>query len=129
MRTLLALMMSLILLGGCASTETVRESRGEGTTKLYSVNFENVYAAALRAAESEKLDIVATDENAGRIDLSHGVTWWSWGERISVFVTGVSAGETEVEIVSEPVMAPLNFPPDWEGRLFKAIDRELNVAE
>lgn len=128
MRTALTLTMTLILLVGCASTETVRESRGEGTKNLYSATVENVYAAALRAAKSEELEIVATDKDAGRIDLSHGVTLWSWGERISVFVTSVSDSETEVEIVSKAVMSPLNFPPDWEGRLFRAIDRELEAA-
>ncbi len=128
MRTALSVTVALILLVGCASTETVRESKGEGAKNLYSATFEKVYAAALRAAQSEELEIVATDKNAGQIDLSHGVTLWSWGERISVFLTSISASETEVEIVSKPVMAPLNFPPDWENRLFKAIDRELKAA-
>ena len=128
MRTALAVTMALILLVGCASTETVRESKGEGAKDLYSATFENVYAATLRAAQSEELKIVAANKNAGQIDLSHGVTLWSWGERISVFLTRISASETEVEIVSKPVMAPLNFPPDWENRLFKAIDRELKAA-
>jgi len=45
-----------------------------------------------------------------------------------VFLTSVSASETEVEIVSKPVLAPLNFPPDWESRLFRAIGRELKAA-
>lgn len=128
MRALLAATLALVLLVGCASTETVRESVGEGTKHRYSATFEKVYTATLRAAETEKLKIVTMDEKAGRIDLSHGVTLWSWGERISVFLTRASASETEVEIVSKPVLAPLNFPPDWESRLFKAIDRELKTS-
>ncbi len=128
MRIALAVTVALILLVGCASTQTVGESKGEGAKNLYSAAFENVYAATLRAAQSEELKIVAMDKEAGRIDLSHGVTLWSWGERVSVFLTSVSASETEVEIVSKPVLAPLNFPPDWESRLFRAIGRELRTA-
>ena len=128
MRAMVAVTAAMMLLVGCASTETVRESKGEGTKKLYSATYEIVYPAVLRAAKSEKLDVVATDKKAGRVDLSHGVTLWSWGERISIFVTKVSAKKTEVEIVSKPVLAPLNFPPDWQNRLIKAIDRELKVA-
>ena len=62
---------------------------------------------------------------SGRIVLSHGVTLWSRGERIAVFVKPGSGGSTEVEIVSKPVMSPLNFPPDWPQILFKQIDIEL----
>ena len=128
MRATLAATVAVMFLVGCASTETVRGSKGEGAKKLYAATFETVYPALLRAAKSEKLEVVSTDKNAGRIDLSHGVTLWSWGERISIFLTKISAKKTEVEIVSKPVLAPLNFPPDWENRLFKAIDRELKVA-
>jgi hypothetical protein len=53
------------------------------------------------------------------------VTPWSWGERIAVFVTKLSDNQTQVEIISKPVMAPLNFPPDWASKLFDAIGAEL----
>lgn len=129
MRAIIVAVSAVIMLVGCASTETVRESKEEATKKVYSATVDNVYAAALRAAASEKLQVVATDKEAGRIDLSHGVTLWSWGERISIFVTKVSASETEVAIVSKPVLAPLNFPPDWENRLFNSIEWELKSGK
>ena len=72
MRKVLAVTVALILLVGCASTETVRQSKGQGAKNLYNAAIENVYAATLRAARSEKLEIVAADKNAGRIDLAHG---------------------------------------------------------
>jgi hypothetical protein len=54
--------------------------------------------------------------------LSHGVTLWSWGERIAVFLKAATDKTTEVEIVSKPVLAPLNFPPDWQKILLDQID-------
>lgn len=54
-----------------------------------------------------------------------GVSLWSWGERIAAFVKRGTGAGTEVEIVSKPVMSPLNFPPDWPQIIFKQVDVEL----
>ena len=77
MRSASALIMVLVILIGCASTETVRESRTEAKSKNFGATFGSVFSATLRAAESQKLDVVTVDRKAGRIDLSHGVTLWS----------------------------------------------------
>ena len=53
---------------------------------------------------------------------------WSWGERIAVFVKPLSNNETEVEVVSKPVLAPLNFPPDWQNILLDQIEAELRTG-
>ncbi|MFQ5786222.1 MAG: hypothetical protein ACE5H8_15555 [Alphaproteobacteria bacterium] len=114
-----------ILLTGCASVDTVKEAQGEGVTKVYAAAYEPVYKAALSAAKTLELEVVEKNPEAGRIVLSHGVTPLSWGERIAVFLTKVDDRSTEVEIVSKPVLEPLNFPPDWPRRLFAEMDREL----
>ena len=113
------------LVGGCASTETVKEARGQGVSRTYESGFDTVYDAALAAAKTRELEIVESDRPSGRIVLSHGVTWLSWGERIAVFVKSTSSRTTGVEVVSKPVMSPLNFPPDWEKILLDQIGIEL----
>ncbi len=119
---------AVFLMSGCASTETVKESKGLGETRSYPYAYERVYDAALLAAKDKKLDIVENDKSNGRIVLSHGITLLSWGERIAVFVKPVSDSRTSVEIVSKPVLSPLNFPPDWQKILFDQIDLELRPA-
>jgi hypothetical protein len=122
-----AIMMVVIgaLVGGCASTETVKEARGQGITRMYADPYEAVYNAVVAAAKTKELEMVESDLASGRLVFSHGVTWLSWGERIAVFVKAVSPKSTEVEIVSKPVMSPLNFPPDWEKILLDQIATEL----
>jgi hypothetical protein len=126
----LAPMMACIafLLAGCASTETVKESEGQGVRHAYPYAYDSVYNATLAAAKTKNLDVVENDKASGRLVLSHGVTLWSWGERIAVFVKRKASADTEVEIVSKPVLAPLNFPPDWQKILFDQIDVELKSA-
>jgi hypothetical protein len=36
---------------------------------------------------------------------------------------------TEFEIVSKPVLSPLNFPPDWQKILLDQIDVELKARK
>jgi hypothetical protein len=118
-----------ILASGCASTETVREASGQGVSRTYQYAYEPVFYATLAAAKTKELEVVESDKNSGQVVLSHGITLWSWGERIAVFIKPVSAETTEVEIVSEAVMSLLNFPPDWQQILFEQIDAELQTVK
>ena len=114
-----------IIVSGCASTETVKEAKGQGVSRAYHQAYEPVYNATLAAAKTKQLEVVESDKASGRLILSHGITLWSWGERIAVFIKPMAANSTEVEIVSKPVLAPLNFPPDWQQILLDQIDVEL----
>ena len=105
--------------------ETVKEAKGQGAKRVYQHSYEVVYNATLAAAMKQKLEIVEGDKSAKRIVLSHGITWLSWGERIAIFLKPKTANSTEVEIVSKPILSPLNFPPDWNKILLDQIDVEL----
>ena len=118
-----------IAMTGCASTETVKEAKGEGVSRTYSYAYEQVYKATLSAAKTKELQVVEEDKSKGRIVLSHGITLWSWGERIAVFIKPLATSSTEVEIISKPVLAPLNFPPDWQQILLNQIDVELKAGK
>jgi len=114
-----------VIVGGCASTETVKEAKGQGVSRAYQQAYEPVYNATLAAAKTKQLEVIESDKGRGRLILSHGITLWSWGERIAVFIKPMAANSTEVEIVSKPVLAPLNFPPDWQQILLDQIEVEL----
>ena len=118
-----------ILFAACASTETGKEAQGQGISRSYEYAYETVFNAAITAAKAKELEVVESDKNSGRLVFSNGVTLWSWGERIGVFVKPVNSKTTQVEIVSKPVMAPLNFPPDWQNILLDQIASELKTGK
>ncbi len=118
-----------LIASGCASTETVKEAKGQGVSRSYPYAYEPVYNATVAAAKNRSLDVVENDKTNGRLILSHGITLWSWGERIAVFIKPIAAASTEVEIVSKPVLAPLNFPPDWQKILLDQIEVELRAQK
>jgi hypothetical protein len=120
--------LAVCFLGACATTETVQQAKGTGAKKTFDAGYEPVYQATLTAAAKQGLTLTKADKATGEILLSHGLTPWSWGERIAIFVERVSDDQTQVEIVSKPVVAPLNFPPDWVSKLFDAIAAELKLT-
>lgn len=115
----------IITIVGCASTESVKEAKGQGVSRVYPVSFDTVFQVTLDAAEKHKLKVVEKDKSKKTIMLSHGTTWMSWGENIAVFFNVLSANSTEVEIIMKPVMKPLNFPKEWEKILHEQIASDL----
>ncbi|MBK5105058.1 MAG: hypothetical protein JJE42_12490, partial [Burkholderiales bacterium] len=97
--------------------------------RTFQYAVEPVYNATLAAAKTKELEVVEQDLTKGRLILSHGVTLWSWGERIAVFIKPMASTSTRVEIVSKPVLSPLNFPPDWQQILFDEIDAQLRSSK
>ncbi len=133
MRTSIVVILFLAaLLGGCASPQTVKEvnaAKGQGVTQVYPYALEPVHDAVLAAAKANNLEVVEDNQATHRIVLSHGTTLMSWGEKIAVFLNPVGPDSTEVEIVSKPVMATLNFPPDWPKILHDQISIELKAKK
>jgi len=127
MRGLPLTIFAVLLLGACATTQSVQKAKGTGEKRTFSADYEAVYKATLSAASKQGLTLTSADKSSGQILLSHGMAPWSWGERIAIFVTKISDNQTQVEIISKPVVAPLNFPPDWVSRLFDAIGTELQL--
>ena len=128
MRGTLVTVLALCFFGACATTETLLQARGTGEKRTFNADYGSVYTATLSAASKQGLTLTSADKSSGQILLSHGLTPWSWGERVAVFVTKLSDDQTQVEIVSKPVMMPLNFPPDWASKLFDAINAELKPS-
>jgi len=128
-RLLLLLPVLIFMASGCASTETVKEAQGQGLSRAYQATYESVFQATLDAATARKLELVESDRSSGRIVFSHSVSLWSWGERIAVFVRSTGPATTVVEVVSKPVLSPLNFPPDWQHILLDQIEAELQTKK
>ena len=113
----------LVLTGACATTNTVKQARGEGSKRLFSQDLKSVRAAVAGAAKSRGLDVVENNDDG--FVLSAGLSWRSFGERVAVFVRAISPRLTEVEVVSRPLLGPMNFPRDWEHAMLDSVDRSL----
>jgi hypothetical protein len=112
-----------ILASGCASNEQILKD--QGVRYVYQYAYEPIFNATLAAAKTQVLNVDDLDKRRGKLVFSHGISFRSLGERITVFFRAVTPQETEVQIVSKPVISSLNFPPDWQQILHEQIAAEL----
>ena len=128
MNRFLALAAGLLIVAACTSVETVRQTQGEGVKRTFRHSYAVVYQAALDSATRRKLEVVEQDRGSGRIVLTSGASWTSFGERIAIFVSRTTARLTTVEIVSKPIVPAVTFPRDWPPLLFGDIEQEVALA-
>jgi len=127
MKRLIYLAVIILSISACSTTQAVKQSRGKGLRQQYDSSYQDVYKAMLNTAYKQGLRVEEYDEKTGFLYATHGITLWSWGERIAIFVRKVDENSTEVEIVSRKVFVPLNFAPDWAKYIFTGIEAELRI--
>jgi uncharacterized protein YceK len=127
--SILLVAFAALLASGCATTQTVKEAKGQGASRVYHYGYTMVYRATLSAAQAKNLEIAENDHKAHRLILTQGVSWKGLGEKVAVFITPMTRTRTKVEVVSKPVLAPLNFQPNWQQALLDQIGAELRVRK
>src|SRR5688572_14084710 len=100
------------ILYACATVETVQTARGSGVKRTFKQPFDEVYSAALTAAEKRKLQLIKDERSRGTILLSHGASFLSLGEHIALFLSPLGQRSTSVEVVAKPVVSALSVAPD-----------------
>jgi hypothetical protein len=111
----------------CTTVDNVKDARGKGVKRTYKQPYDEVFGAAMHAANKKKLAIVSSVRDSGTILLSNGASLGSLGEHIAIFVSRVSERSTSVEVVARPVVGTVSFPPDWPSLLFGEIEEELTA--
>ena len=111
---------------GCATISTVRQARGTGTKKVYAVPFSDLSSKVRKALGVLGLQIVEieTSEDGKKVSIlaEKGLSAFSYGERVAVFLTEVGPQQTQVEVVSKKVLATNIFARTWTVDIFKTLD-------
>ena len=111
---------------GCATTSTVRQAQGAGTKKVYAVALPELSSKARRALGILGLQIVeietAPDGNGVSIIAEKGLSAFSYGERVAIFLTEAGPQKTQVEVVSKKVLATNIFAKTWTTDIFTTLD-------
>jgi hypothetical protein len=122
-----ALALALLFLTiGCATVQDARMAKGSGLWKVYPLPYETVWRAVAASMEGLGLVIVLQSTSDGVVLAEHGMSAFSWGERIAVFVDDVGGQiRTRVEVVSKRALATNVTAKDWEAPILEAIDSRL----
>lgn len=121
----LLLMISVLLLGGCQTLADARASKGKGTSRLFDATEDQVWQILPKAVNEVDLSIAGTYREDGYLLAQRGVTMFSWGERVAVFVEPQGLTQTEVEVVSMRAIAINITAAEFGNKLLNMIERML----
>jgi uncharacterized lipoprotein len=95
-------------------------------SRVFDAPFDAVWTAVPQALSSLGLPVAADNKPEGYIFAERGMTGFSWGEKVAVFVSKVSEKQTKVEVVSKRALATNIFAPDWAAEVLQRVEQMLS---
>lgn len=113
------------LLSGCNTIADAQKARGTGPTVTYAASFEEIWAALPTAVTEAGLEFISANRDDRSVLAQRGITAFSYGENVAIFVNPREPQKQEVEVVSKKSMATNVFAPDWAKPIFAELDKQF----
>jgi len=111
---------------GCATVSDAKAERGTGEARVYPRSKDLVWDVLLDVLGTTALKIVSKDKNEGMILAKRGLTEFSYGENVAIFVEAVNDGaSTRVELVNKRAVSSNTEAADWATIIFNRLDKVL----
>lgn len=117
---------ALAVTSGCATLADARAAKGSGVSRTYDAPHEVVWKTIPSVLSELGLPLVGENKQEGYILAQRGITAFSYGENVAIFVEsegGVT--KTRVEVISKKAMATNIFAPSWENDILNRLDEKL----
>jgi len=116
----------LLSASGCATLADARAAKGAGVSRTYSASQETVWKAIPPILAELGLQFVSDNKQEGYILAQRGITAFSYGENVAIFVESVGGvTKTRVEVISKKTMSTNIFAPSWENDILNKLDEKL----
>lgn len=125
MKALVCLLSLAILASGCATSRQVANMQGQGSRQVFRAPIDQVWRAAVDAAQAGDLEIVNADRARGYIASKRGIRVQTFGENVGIWVSSLSPTETQVEVVSRHAGPPKFSFKNWENQILNTIQANL----
>ncbi|MCB2021108.1 MAG: hypothetical protein M9915_09640 [Rhizobacter sp.] len=114
------------LFTGCSTLADAQAARGTGESRIYDRPYEVVWIAASETVRDSGLTLVSEEKEKGLILARGGVSAFSWGENVAVFVEDIGGrARTRVEVSSKRALATNITAKNWETKLLESLDKKL----
>jgi uncharacterized protein YndB with AHSA1/START domain len=117
--------LALVFLAGCATPTRVAQMEGQGRAEVFNAPYEQVWRAAVDAAQISGLEVQSADPALGYIATRRGIRPGTTGENVGIWITQVAPGQTQVEVVSRSAGPPRPFTRNWERHVLSAVAANL----
>jgi uncharacterized lipoprotein len=121
----IALMLGILGLTGCTSLNTAAKAQGSGEQVIYKASFDEVWAAMPEIITNVGLQYVSANNDKHMFLAKHGISGWSWGENVVIFIEKLEDGKTSVEVVTKRELVTNITAQDWDGPIFIQLDRKF----
>jgi hypothetical protein len=121
----IAFMFGILGLTGCTSLNTAAKAQGSGEQVIYKASFDEVWAAMPDVIKAAGLQYVSANRDEHIFLARRGITGWSWGENIAIFVEQIENEKTSVEVVTKRELVTNITAQDWAGPIFIQLDRKF----
>ncbi len=116
-----ASMCVMALIGGCSTLADAKAGKGTGVSQSFPVSAERVWQVLPAAVKNAGIDYVADNKAEGYAVAQRGISAFSYGENVAIFVDAVQPEVTKVEVVTKKALATTIFAPDWARSIFDKI--------
>lgn len=139
MKKFLLALLPTLLLTACAGTEDLGQGKTGKSVTISGKSYDEIWNASLAAVKSahgtQSLEIektlTVTEENKaqGKIVVGTGMSVWSWGEVIGVWISPAADAPTHtLEVESRTKMQTNVFSNNWEDEIIAATFRNLGMT-
>jgi urocanate hydratase len=125
---LFAMMLVSVALTGCTTMADSVQARGTGKKVTYQASFDEMWVDMPEAIKAAGLQFVSANRDDRAILAQRGITAFSYGENVAIFVEQVGEVKSSVEVVSKKAMATNIFAPDWAKPIFEQLDKKFKRA-
>ena len=132
------LIINLLLLNGCATVNTLDETRQEFPDRVkssvFSSSYNTVYRAAKKACQDLNLKIYSESERLGRIyayspkrksSLLLSAGTFGYGEKVGIYIVDFDEKYTKVDVVVQKQYITDLGHVDWRDKILKQISENI----
>lgn len=116
----------VLMLPACASVDVAKNAQGAGTSAVYNASYDKTWDASIQAVQATGGGVVEQDKAAGTIAAKYGVSAFSWGERVALFLKSLGNNKTQVEVVSKRAVGVNVTASNWEDEIHQGISSNLS---
>jgi uncharacterized protein YceK len=118
------IIITISLFAGCTTLQDASEGKGKGKSESYNYSYDKVWDAAIKVVDESKLDLISKDKEEGKILAQKGMSVFSYGENVAIFVSTKDEENTAVEVVSKRALATNVVAKNWSNYILTKI-REM----
>ncbi len=117
-----AFLLGILGLTGCTTVNTAAKAQGSGEQVIYKAPFEVVWTAMPTSITNVGLKLVSVDADKHVFLAKHGISGWSWGENVAIFVEKIETNKTSVEVATKRKLVTNITAQEWDEPIFIHLD-------